>query len=299
MPRRPGAGCNPPQPAFKKLLLTPEIDGSPFSDRSNVDFVPLLPTDALRERVESFLHRAYVPFSNAPTAAIALLEDGTWIPGVRVESASFSLTIPALVNAYTTAVAYGHRSRVSALVLSRPLQRGEAAYVSDLPGGPWTALAPDVWVPGDDGSLPAPAHCLDPALSHAADAPESGIRAAREAAGHAHVPASDYPVGAVLELGDGRLFAGVNVEHPDWSRILCAERNVVGTAYSYGDRSVSSLFLTCTTDPEGTPCGACRQILAELTPDAALWMDRHRDAPENTDPSALLPGSFRGRALLS
>ena len=261
--------------------------------------MPSSPTAPLRERLASLLDRAYVPFSNEPTAAVVVLDDGTWIPGVRVESASFSLSIPALVNAYTTAVAYGQESRITALALSRPLQRGEAAYVSDLSDGRWTALAPDVWVPSHDGSFPTPTDCFDPRLSRAEETPASGIQAAQEAAERAHVPASNYPVGAVLELDDGHLLAGVNVEHPDWSRILCAERNAVGTAYSYREPSIRSLFLTCTYDPDGTPCGACRQILAELTPEATLWMDRHSGAPQRARPSDLLPGSFRGRALLS
>jgi homotetrameric cytidine deaminase len=284
---------------LKKLPAATQIDGSPFSDRSNPRFVSSSATEALRKRAASLLDRAYTPFSNEPTAAVVVLDDGTWIPGVRVESASFSLTIPALVNAYTTAVAYGQQSRIRALALSRTLQRGEAAYVSDLSDHPWTALAPDIWVPGDDGSFPAPTDCFDPRLSRTGETPASGIRMAREAAERAHVPASNYPVGAVLELDDGPLLAGVNVEHPDWSRILCAERNAVGTAYSYREPSIRSLFLTCTNDPDGTPCGACRQILAELTPEATLWMDRHSDAPQRARPSDLLPGSFRGRALLS
>jgi homotetrameric cytidine deaminase len=126
-----------------------------------------------------------------------------------------------------------------------------------------------------------------------------GIERARDVAARAYVPASEFPVGAILETTDGRLVPGVNVEHPDWSRILCAERNAVGTAYAYGKRSARRLFLTCANDPEGTPCGACRQVLAELTPEAALWMDRHDDAPERAQLSDLLPGSFRGQALLS
>ena len=232
-----------------------------------------------------------------------------WIPGVRIESASFSLTQPALLNAVTTAVAQGRQQDVVALVLSRPFQRGEAAYASDLPGGPWEAFAPDVWTSRPGRSLPTPTRPVDPSVRPAqvsaaggenhAGQQAAGISAARQVAERAYVPASSYPVGAVLEIEDGPFLPGVNVEHPDWTRILCAERNAVGTAYAYGQPDVRRLFLSCLNDPEGTPCGACRQVLAELTPEATLWMDRHSDAPQRTTASALLPGFFRGRALLS
>jgi len=232
---------------------------------------------------------------------VLLLDDGRWIPGVRVESASYSLTIPAVLNAYTTAVAAGVADAVVVFVLSRPLRREEALYVEELPRGPYEAVADDAWVQGgraSDGALPPVENPLAPTLERALAGPKEGIDAARRAAQRAHVPASNYPVGTVLDLGDGRLVPGVNVEHPNWARILCAERNALGTAQSYGLPTSPRLFLTCTEDAAGTPCGACRQLLAELAPDTTLWMDRRDGPPERATVSTLLPGSFRGRALL-
>lgn len=255
----------------------------------------------LRERAQQLLPRAHAPFSEAPTAAVLLLDDGRWIPGVRVESASYSLTVPALLNAYTTAVAAGVADAVAAFVLSRPFRREEALYVKELAGGPFEAVADDAWLRGGwagDGALPGVGDPISPAMDTAPDTPADGIEAARRAARRAHVPASSFPVGALLECSDGRFVPGVNVEHPDWARILCAERNALGTVQSYGLSAPVRLFLTCNEAPEGTPCGACRQLLAELAPDLTLWMDRHRDAPERSTVSALLPGSFRGQALL-
>ncbi|MFB6097565.1 MAG: cytidine deaminase [Salinibacter sp.] len=255
----------------------------------------------LRERARRLEARAYVPFSEAPSAAVLLLDDGRWIPGVRVESASYSLTIPALLNAYTTAVAMGMADTVTAFVLSRPFRREEALYVEELPQGPYEAGADDAWLRGGgtgDGAVPAVDTLAAPGLEETLDDPADGIRKVRRVADRAYVPASDYAVGALLDLGDGRLVPGVNVEHPDWARILCAERNALGTLQSYALPAPHHFFLACDEDPEGTPCGACRQLLAELAPDTTLWMDRHRDAPEQTTVSALLPGSFRGQALL-
>jgi len=257
--------------------------------------------DPLRDRAQALTDRAHVPFSKTPTAAVLLLADGHWVPGVRVESASYSLTLPALLNAYTTAVAAGRAEDAIAFVLSRPFRREEGLYVEELPHGPFEARAADAWIQGpagEDGVLPAPTDPLDPFLDASIDAEDQGIQSVRRLTERAHVPSSDFPVAALLELDDGRLLPGVNVEHPDWARILCAERNALGTAQSYDAGPGRRLFLTCPKDPDGTPCGACRQLLAELAPETNLWMDRHEDAPEHAALSTLLPGSFRGQALL-
>jgi len=259
--------------------------------------------DPLREQARHLAPRAHVPFSGTPTASVLLLDDGRWIPGVRVESASYSLTLPALLNAYTTAVASGVDDRVVAFVLSRPFRREEALYVEELSSGPYKAAADDAWLRGGwvgNGALPAMDAPLSPTLDGPlGDTPRAGIQRVRDdVVHHAHVPASHYAVGALLECSDGRLVPGVNVEHPDWARILCAERAALGTAQSYALPAPRRLFLTCKTDPEGSPCGACRQLLAELAPEATLWMDRNEEAPERATAPGLLPGSFRGRALL-
>ncbi|WP_233993556.1 cytidine deaminase [Salinibacter altiplanensis] len=256
--------------------------------------------DSLRSRAEDLLSRAYVPFSETPTAAVLLLDDGRWIPGVRVESASYSLTIPALLNAYTTAVALERSASIAAFVLSRSFRREEALYVEDLPQGPFEPCADDAWVQGagGGGSLPSMKARHPPSLDASIGEAKEGIQAVRRVAQRAHVPASGYPVGALFDIQDTLCVPGVNVEHPDWARILCAERNALGTVQSYALPTPHRLYLTCRDDPDATPCGACRQLLAELAPEATLWMDRHSAPHERSSVSALLPGSFRGQALL-
>lgn len=256
---------------------------------------------ALRDRAQELAPRAHVPFSDHPVAAVLLMDDGTWLPGVRVESASYSLTMPALLNGYTTAVAAGRAQEVIAIVLSRPIRREEEVYLEALPHRSYEPWSNDAWIdvdPTGDGALPSIESLLPPGLDTAVEGPAAGIDEARRIARRAYVPESDYPVGAVLERGDGGLVPGVNVEHPDWGRILCAERNALGTLKSYALPVPDHLYLTCNDDPKGTPCGACRQLLAELAPDTTLWMDRRDEPPERTTVSTLLPGSFRGHALL-
>ncbi|MFP4227636.1 MAG: cytidine deaminase [Salinivenus sp.] len=255
----------------------------------------------LRDRATALTSRAHVPFSKQPTAALLLLDDGQWIPGVRVESASYSLTIPALLNGYTTAVTWGRAADIVAFVLSRPFRREEGLYVEELSHGPYQACADDAWIDRNrlnGGAISTLGEPLSPFLRGPISDPPRGVRDARRVASHAHVPSSDFHVGAVLELSDGRLVPGVNVEHPDWARILCAERNALGTVCSYDAPPAQRLFLSCAEDADGTPCGACRQLLMEHFPDATLWMDRHDAPPEHATLASLLPGSFRGQALL-
>ena len=240
---------------------------------------------------------AFVPYSQRAEAAVLLLSDGSWVPGVRVESASFSLVIPAVINAFSTAVAAGRRDVVAA-ALNRPATPAEAALLHDLPGGPFEPVDEVLFVRQDVTPLPEAGGRLSPFLDDPAPATAAaGIALARAVAERAYVPESQFPVGCVLITRAGSLIPGVNVEHPDWARILCAERNALGTAVTWGLTGFDALYLTCLKDPSGTPCGACRQVLVELAPEATLWMDRSDTPPESTSAAQLLPGAFSGAAL--
>lgn len=223
------------------------------------------------------------------------------MPGVRIESASYSLTLPALINAYTTVVAAGQSEDILAVVLSRSFRREERLYLDELPIGSFEPHAPDVWMRtqyAKNGTLPSPADPLPPGPQTRLETPEEGLARARALIERAYVPASDFPVGALAESAGGQLVPGVNVEHPDWSRILCAERNALGTVQSYALGPIRRLFLTCPDDPHATPCGSCRQLLSERASDADLWMDRQYEDPERASLSTLLPGAFQGDVLL-
>ncbi len=256
--------------------------------------------DSLRGFAREAAKQAHVPFSGAPEAAVLLLSDGAWVPGVRVENASFSLTLPPLINAYTTAVA-SERMDVVAAAVSRALRPEERVFLNALesiPEAGFEPVAPDVCIYADISSLPPVGRRLDPFLQMEPPASAAdGIALARQVAERAWVPASHFPVGCVLETADGQLLPGANVEHPDWTRTLCAERNALGTAHSYGALPLRALYLSCPIAPSGSPCGACRQWLVELAPDAPLWMDRGADPPEETRPDDLLPGAFGGGGL--
>jgi len=256
---------------------------------------------ALHARVHALKPRSHVPFSRAPAAALALLGDGRWIPGVRIDSASLSLSLSALANAFTTTVSLGCAEDVIALVLSEAAQPADTSYMAGLPGTPFEAVHDRVFVRPDlldDDALPAPEAPLSPFVEPEGSVPAAHTARARAIAQRALTPISGFPVGALLETEDERLLPGVNVEHDDWSRILCAERNALGAAYAYGVADeLRALYLSCPLDARGTPCGACRQWLVELAPEITLWMDRDHDLPAQSTPRALLPASFSGQAI--
>jgi cytidine deaminase len=90
------------------------------------------------------------------------------------------------------------------------------------------------------------------------------LDAARSAVAESYAPYSEYRVGAAIETADGEVFTGCNIENANYSNSLHAEEVAVGTAVRAGHRlAVSS------AERDGvTPCGMCRQTLAEFCPDS-------------------------------
>jgi cytidine deaminase len=90
------------------------------------------------------------------------------------------------------------------------------------------------------------------------------IERARDAADRAYVPYSEYPVGAAIETADGTVFVGCNVENANYSNSLHAEEVAIGAAVSEGHRSFERIAVTSAARDGLTPCGSCRQTLAEF-----------------------------------
>lgn len=96
------------------------------------------------------------------------------------------------------------------------------------------------------------------------------VASAREARRTAYAPYSGYAVGAAVWSEDGRLFTGVNVENASYGLSICAERVAVFRAVSEGARRIQAVAVV--TRDGGTPCGACRQVLAEFADeDTPVW----------------------------
>ena len=253
---------------------------------------------SLEKQCARYLANAWTPYSHNPSVAFLVFEDSNWIPGVRIESASFPLTIPELINAVSTMHAL-KRQKPVLIHFSNKVTRSDVSYLEDLN---WNPLGPSTQhtliltenIPDSLKEFPLSPIIDRPDLDDVA----GFIQLARSYATYAYVPESDFPVSCILETNEGQLIPGVNVEHADWTRTLCAERNALSTAISYGFKNIQCYYLSCSKAAGCTPCGACRQLIAELSPDAKLWMDQGNQPPLPTSPDELLPASFDGSALL-
>ncbi len=253
------------------------------------------PIYVLRTLASNATEHSRAPYSKQPRGAALLLSDGAWIPGVRVESASFSLTIPAVTAAVAAAVAAGRHDVVS-IALSDAARPEDRAFLAEAPTGPLSPMAPDVFASGDP--LPSPSRMLDlTAPVPEGLSPERGVALARAAARRSLAPYSLFPVGCIVRTGEGKLVSGVNVEHRDWTRAVCAERSAIVSAISLGLTDLVDVYVTCPKDTQGTPCGACRQLLVEWAPDSMIWLDRGAAAPGGYPVAELLPAAFSGAAL--
>ena len=95
---------------------------------------------------------------------------------------------------------------------------------------------------------------------------ESLLIAAEKASQNAYVPYSDFPVGAAILLENGDIVLGANIENASFGLTHCAERTAIVKAVSDGQKSFKAIAVWAKQRPHGgiTPCGACRQVLAEF-----------------------------------
>jgi cytidine deaminase len=117
------------------------------------------------------------------------------------------------------------------------------------------------------------------------------IDLANEARRRAYAPYSNYFVGAALRTKSGRIFTGCNVENAAYPTGMCAERVAVFKAVSEGEREFEVIAVV--TSNGGSPCGGCRQVLAEFGLDTqVLIADGQGRLVQETTVAGLLPGAF-------
>ncbi len=97
------------------------------------------------------------------------------------------------------------------------------------------------------------------------------INFAIEAAGNAYAPYSKFRVGAAIECSDGTVVTGCNVENASLGAAICAERAAVAKAVSEGKRSFRRIAVYSRESADYcSPCGICRQVLSEFSPEAEV-----------------------------
>ena len=99
---------------------------------------------------------------------------------------------------------------------------------------------------------------------------EEMIELAEKASKNAYVPYSNFPVGACILAESGNIYTGCNFENASYGLTICAERNAVGTAIANGDKKIRAIAIFSPNMQNCTPCGACRQVLAEFKSEDGL-----------------------------
>jgi cytidine deaminase len=117
------------------------------------------------------------------------------------------------------------------------------------------------------------------------------LSAARDARERAYAPYSHFRVGAALDAGDGHVFFGSNVENASYGLSMCAERSAVFAAVSAGFHRFDAIAIAGPDGELTSPCGACRQVLAEFNPEM-LVIFTGSDGPMTASLAELLPHSF-------
>lgn len=127
----------------------------------------------------------------------------------------------------------------------------------------------------------------------ALDTMQELIAAALAARQHAYAKYSNFEVGAAILTADNRIFTGANVENASYGLTVCAERVAVHAAVSAGHRKFQALAVA--TAGGLTPCGACRQVLAEFCDELEIVLvDANQpDSANNTRLAELLPKRFK------
>lgn len=115
-----------------------------------------------------------------------------------------------------------------------------------------------------------------------------------EAREQAYAPYSGFAVGAALEDDGGRVFVGCNVENLSFGLTICAERAAVSAAIAGGARRFKNLAIVSDSLEPVSPCGACRQVLAEFATDLQITCENKEGRQFSASLSELLPRAKTG-----
>jgi cytidine deaminase len=117
------------------------------------------------------------------------------------------------------------------------------------------------------------------------------IEMALQARQWAYAPYSNYSVGSVVLTDSGKIYEGVNIENAAYPTGICAERVAIFKAVSEGERRFKAIVIS--TKNGGSPCGSCRQVMAEFGLDAeVICTDENGKITLESTVGDMLPGAF-------
>ena len=122
--------------------------------------------------------------------------------------------------------------------------------------------------------------------------------AARKAMSKAYAPYSNFPVGAAIRTSDGRVYSGCNIENASYPEGWCAETTALGHYVMDGGGEIAEIAVVAERMDRITPCGGCRQRLAEFSrTDTKLYLCDQAGVVETVTIGDILPFAFEGRVL--
>ena len=123
------------------------------------------------------------------------------------------------------------------------------------------------------------------------------VKIAKEMMQYAHAPYSGYKVGAALLCEDGSVYGGCNVEGSSYGTTICAERTALVKAVSEGKKSFKSIAVCSSGNDYCTPCGICRQMLHDFSPEMKVLCANNDGEYIEYTLKQLLPHAFSGEVL--
>ncbi len=127
---------------------------------------------------------------------------------------------------------------------------------------------------------------------------ENLIEKAKEAQLKSISPYSNFRVGAAIETDEGKIYLGANIENASYSLTICAERTAIFNALLSGERKFKRLALISDSENIISPCGACRQVLAEFcNQDFEIIMTNQKGETKIATLGEILPFSFSKKDL--
>ncbi len=125
------------------------------------------------------------------------------------------------------------------------------------------------------------------------DIAQALFAAAKEARENAHAPYSGFSVGAAIRSGSGKIYAGCNVENASYPEGTCAEAGAIAAMVAAGETRILDALVVAGGTQLVTPCGGCRQRLAEFaSPDARVFLAGLSGIVSVTTVETLLPEGF-------